>query len=689
MLLTALIILGGTFYSSKKIVKKVQEKKQLAVKEKEELSGDVFTKENKEEKTQAEIREEENNCHKQKVNRNLAVTGITLGGILVVSPFFAPISLLAIPVILYSSRIGLQKTIKKLKRGVIGADILNFITILGFLLFGFYILGLFALFSWSLAQKFIIKIHHDSHNKLVDVFQQMPKTVWVMIDNVELSIPFQDIQIGDIIVAYAGEVISVDGIITEGMASVDQQILTGESIPIDKGLHDEVFASTTILTGKILICVKKAGNQTTVAKVGQVLNNMVDFKSSKELKAERLADKTTLPTLIAGGIAFPILGSAGALAVLGSHFTNKLRMASSLSILNYLNIASKHHILIKDGRALEWLTQVDTIIFDKTGTLTEDQPTVGFIHATTDYNKKEVLRYAAAAEYKQTHPVAKAIIQEADKQDLILPSTDESEYQLGYGLTVQIAGKIVRVGSKRFIEKVGIDIPKKFEVIETECYEAGHSIIMITVDEQLIGAIELLPTLRQEAYDVIQQLRQLPQIKHTYILSGDHEMPTRKLAKILSSDHYFAGILPEDKANIIKQLQQEGKFICYIGDGINDAIALKQADVSVSLKGASTVATDSAQIILLDKGLLQLNLLFKLAKTYNRNMDVTLALVVSPTFIGIAGAYLLGFGLVNILFLSLFSLLAGTMSAMFPLFYQPLSETKKVPVPLIENKPYE
>ena len=489
-------------------------------------------------------------------------------------------------------------------------------------------------------------------------------------------------------VVHAGEVIPVDGIVTSGIASVDQHILTGEARPIDKCVEDEVFASTTVLSGQIFIRVEKAGEETTVAKVGQVLNNMVDFKSSKELQAERLADKTTIPTLIVGGIAFPILGASGALAVLGSHFTNKMRLIASLSILNYLNIASKNGILIKDGRALEWLGQVDTIIFDKTGTLTEEQPTVGLIHSIcTNYTENDVLSYAVTAEYKQTHPIAKAIIEEAEKRDLLIPTIDETEYQIGYGLTVQVEGKIVCVGSKRFMEMVDIPILAKLQEVEKVCYQEGHSLIMVAVNEQLIGAIELLPTIRPEAKVVIQQLRQLPQIKATYIISGDHEMPTRKLAKTLGIDHYFAETLPENKAKIIEQLQQEGKFICYIGDGINDAIALKKSQVSISLRGASTVATDSAQIILLDKGLQHLNMLFDIAKTYNRNMDVTLALVVTPTFVGIGGAYLLGLGFGSTVFLSIFALLSGTSSAMFPLFYDPAKKLDLMNPQIEESAP--
>ncbi len=674
MLLTTMIVVGSVLYGGKKNYQQRFKIKQLVAWKNVTSKFPVSKKNNK---TLVDITQQANNRKKQILNRNIVLAGVSLSVMIAVLPFFPPIRFLSIPVTLYILNTILQKTIEKFKRGIIGADFLSLITIPLSILFGFYFLGLFALFIYSIAQRAIIKIHEDSHSNLIDVFQQIPKSVWIIVDDVEIRIPFQEIKVGDIVVVHAGEVIPADGIVTSGIASVDQQILTGEAIPVDKGVADEVFASTTVLTGQIFIRVEKAGEATTVAKVGQVLNNMVDFKSAKELRAERLADKTALPTLIAGGIAFPVLGTSGALAVLGSHFTNKMRMIASLSILNYLNIASKNGILIKDGRALEWLEQVDTIIFDKTGTLTEDQPTVGIIHSSTDYSENEVLRYAVAAEYKQTHPIAKAIIQEAENQNLRIPTIDETEYQIGYGLTVQVENKTVRVGSKRFMEMVNIPIPSKLQEVEQVCYQEGHSLIMVAINEQLIGAIELLPTIRPEAKAVIQQLRQLPQIKATYIISGDHEMPTRRLAKTLGIDHYFAETLPENKAKIIEQLQQKGKFICYIGDGINDAIALKQSQVSISLRGASTVATDSAQIILLDKGLQHLNMLFDIAKTYNRNMDVTLALVVTPTFVGIGGAYLLGLGFGSTVFLSLFALLSGTSSAMFPVFYEPSKKSSK------------
>jgi len=640
-------------------------------------------------KSQKELAELEKQAiqHKQLINRNIMISGVTLGVMSVATLAYPLIPFMAIPIILYTCIPVIQKAFKKLKEGLFGGDALVVLVFLGALLYGYILLACSVIFIFSIAEKFVLKVRDDSHNKLVDIFQQVPNFVWIVVDNVELHIPFQELKKGDIVVVHAGEVIPADGKITAGVASVDQHILTGEARPVDKGVGDEVFASTTILSGQIYLQVEKAGETTTVAKIVQVLNNTIDFKSSVEVKAETLADKSALPTLVIGSLAFQVLGVSGALAVIGSHFKNKLRLVASLGTLNYLNIASKNSILIKDGRSLELLKQVDTIVFDKTGTLTEEQPTVETIHACADYHEDDILRYAVAAEYKQTHPIARAIIQKAADRGLSIPSIDETEYQVGYGLTVRVEEKTVRVGSKRFMEMVNIKMPSTFQDIENACYREGHSLIMVAIDDELMGAIELLPTIRPEAKAVIQHLRQNPQIKSTYIISGDHEIPTRKLAEVLGIDHYFAETLPEKKADIIEQLQQEGKFICYIGDGINDAIALKKSQVSISLRGASTVATDTAQIILLDQGLNQLTLLFYLAKSFNQNMDTSVALVVTPTIVGIGGAYLLGLGLGSIVLLQIVALLSGTGNAMLPLLYKPSKNVIPLDSPMTDERP--
>ncbi|ETR69150.1 MAG: hypothetical protein OMM_04124 [Candidatus Magnetoglobus multicellularis str. Araruama] len=283
-----------------------------------------------------------------------------------------------------------------------------------------------------------------------------------------------------------------------------------------------------------------------------------------------------------------------------------------------MKIASENSVLIKDGRSLDLLPHVDTIVFDKTGTLTKEQPAVGTIRCCGNYGENEVLLYAAAAESKQTHPVAMAIINEAEARGLNIPVFDDSDYRAGYGIKVRIGGETVYVGSHRFMEASEISIPQEISDMQEKCHVKGHSLVITAIREKVAGAIELIPALRSETAEVIRTLQNLPQIKDMYIISGDHETPTRFLAQQLGIEHYFAGILPEDKAEIVKKLREEGKFVCYVGDGINDALAMKNSNLSVSLRGASNIATDTARIVLMDQGLRHLPFVFGLAHDFQK-----------------------------------------------------------------------
>ena len=336
-----------------------------------------------------------------------------------------------------------------------------------------------------------------------------------------------------------------------------------------------------------------------------------------------------------------------------------------MGMLNFINLASKKGILIKDGRSLELLNQIDTVVFDKTGTLTLEQPHLSQIYICNGVTENEVLRYAAAAEYKQKHPVAKAILQAANEGSLELPEIDESQYEIGYGIKVKINDQIIQVGSHRFMEVEKIAIPVEILTLQKNSHEQGYSTVYVARDKQLVGMLELHPTIRPEAKKIIQQLQQ----RHlsTYIISGDHEQPTKQLAEKLGIDNYFANTLPQDKANLIVQLQQEGKSVCFIGDGINDSIALKKAEVSISLRGASTVATDTAQIILMDKNLTQLAYLFEHAKLFENNQKSSLASAFVPGVISVGGIFFLHFGVFSALMLYNVSLFAGVGNALLPL----------------------
>jgi Cu2+-exporting ATPase len=492
--------------------------------------------------------------------------------------------------------------------------------------------------------------------------------VWVYKDGVEIEVPFTSVQAGDLVIVDAGHMIPVDGVIAEGMASIDQRALTGEAQPAEKTVGDVVFAATIVLAGKIFIRVEKTGAETAAAQIGQILNSTSNFTSSVQLRGQAISDRSALPTLLLSGLALPLAGPNASLAVLFSGLGYTMKILGPLSVLNFLQVTSHHGILIKDGRALEQLSKVDTIVFDKTGTLTLDQPHVGAIYTCYNYTPDLLLTLAAAAEHRQSHPVARAILHAAQEKALMLPAIHDAAYEVGYGIQVTWNEDVIRVGSHRYMTMSAISIPAEFEILREKAHVQGYSLVYVAVNDRLAGALELHPTVRPEAKRIVAGLRAAG--LDLYIISGDQTGPTRALAEQLGIEHFFAETLPEHKADHIARLQEQGRFVCFIGDGINDSIALKKAQVSISLRGASTIATDTAQIILMDQTLNQLETLFTLSQKFESNMRWNFMSSTVPGTVIIGGALV---GVVNFgasITLFYLGLGAGLVNAMLPLFLE-------------------
>lgn len=578
---------------------------------------------------------------------------------------FKSLNAVSLPFTLFASKNIFQTAYAHAKEGKVSIFTLIALSTTGifFIPAGFFLASFVTnLFIWS--NKVSESLTEKSRQKISDIFEKTPEYVWLVVDNVETKTPYEQIKAGDTLVVYAGNIIPADGEIIEGVAVVDQHALTGEFQPVEKELGDTVFSSTILLSGKIYIKVESAGSETTVAKIATILNNTVDFKSNVQMRSEKISSKLVMPALVGGIVAMPFLGFNSALAAINSHPKEKMSLTAPISTLNYLNIAIKHNILIKDGRSLEMLNDVDMIVFDKTGTLTEEQPYVGQVYSLGHYSETEILTYAAAAEYRQHHPLAKAIVNEAEQRDIEIPVIDDAEYKLGHGVTVVVQGKTIRVGSARFMEAENLVLSDLLTQQQTNSQNEGYTLVMVAIDDQVCGAIELLPKIRDEIPEIIHYLHKHG--KKTCIISGDHDTPTRKLAEKLGIDEYFAQVLPQGKAEIIKELQEEGYTVCYVGDGINDAIALKQANVAVSLNGASSIAVDTAEVILMDHGLSHLPLLFGITEKYQKNMNMTLAIMLVPAAISIGGVFLLHYGLAQTIVFNMVGLVGGMTNAMLP-----------------------
>ena len=588
-----------------------------------------------------------------------ALLGFTVGS--VAFPVLVPLSVVGLT---YLNMPFIIRGYKELKRKEIKSGVLDATISLTLLASGYLFAMAFFFIFYYTSQTLLLKTQDKSKQSLINILGEVPQFVWVIVDDVEVQISFDKLHTGDVIVICAGEIIPIDGVITEGIGSIDEHKLTGEAQPAEKTKGDPVFASTLLMSGKLYIRVDKTGKETVAAKIGNILNHTVDYKSSLESQGERIVDQAAVPTLAIGAITLPILGPASAAAALLASFGYNMRIIAPISMLNYLKIASEQGVLVKDGRALELLKTVDTVVFDKTGTLTQEQPIIGTIYCSSTYTENEILAYAAMAEYKQTHPIARAILIAAHNRNLELLTIDEASYEIGYGLKVKLADKVVRVGSARFMELENITIPASIHATQIQCHEEGISLVFVAIDEQLGGAIEIRTTLRPEVKEVIKKLKQSGM--RITIISGDRQEPTQQLAKELGVDQYFAETLPENKASLIKQLQKEGKSVCFVGDGINDSIALKTANVSVSLHGASTIATDTAQIILMDKSLTHLPYLFDLANNVDKNMKNNLAITIVPGIICIGGVYFLHFGIIAATLLYNAGLAMGVTNAMLP-----------------------
>lgn len=503
------------------------------------------------------------------------------------------------------------------------------------LLFGHYVAVAGAYWILYFAVRTMEKAKGNTVKNLADVFvAPSQQIVYVLRDGAEVEMTIEDIVIGDILAVGAGEIIPVDGEVITGHATVDQHMLTGESQPVEKQQGDEVFAATLLLSGNIQIKVDKAGADTIANQTHQVLSQMTSFTDDLELRSTDNADRVALPYFLTGTITGILKSPNAGLALLWAPLDDALYAAGPLSVLNYLNIGLRRGVLIKDGRALETLRKVTTVVFDKTGTLTDEIPSVVNVHTCKDLSETEVLRYAAAAEQKQIHPVALAILEAAEQQDIDLPSVKGQSYKTGYGISVTLDERTIQVGSYRFMQQLSLTLPDSLQIIEEQSHEYGYSLIYIAVDNEIIGAVELHATIRPDALETINKLHEMNY--QVCIISGDHERPTHHLAKQLGIDRYFAETLPQDKANLIKAMQDEGEVICYMGDGINDTIALKQAEVSVSLSGASTIATDTAQIILMNEKLNNIIDLIELSKQLSVTHRNTLVSGVVPT-VGIIG----------------------------------------------------
>ena len=516
-------------------------------------------------------------------------------------------------------------------------------------------IGLAVAYRYTLAGAFMVWVvdvgdvllesaTRQSRALLTEAFGHQVRRAKKLVDGVELEVEVANLEVGDIIVVRTGEQIAVDGTVVAGEAMIDQHALTGEATPVERTVDDGVYAMTAVLAGTIHVRASNTGADTRAAQIVEILEHSIDHKAKLQLTSERIADRMVLPTLGLGSVGQLLRGPSAMLAVINADFGTGIRIAGPLALINSLAVAAQNGIVIKNGGVLESIHELDAIIFDKTGTLTQEVPEVrNVVSYDPAFSEDQILAYVAAAEQPFTHPIARAILNQAAAQGLELPAIEDSEYVMGFGINITLDGHAFRVGSWRFMEREQVDIPASARADLEAIHAQGNSAVFAAIDRRLVGIIELVASARPEAGRVIQFLRDRG-VDEIYLISGDHEVATRALANQLGIDRYFAEVLPEDKAVHVRALQERGFKVGMVGDGINDSIALSQADFSISLQGAAHIATDVADVVFMSGDLVDFELLFQLSDQLIANLRRSIALTAYPNSFCIVGALLGAFG---------------------------------------------
>lgn len=444
-------------------------------------------------------------------------------------------------------------------------------------------------------------------------------TVWLVEDDgeggeIEKPYPMTKLEKGDHIRVRTGALIPVDGVVVDGDAMINEASMTGESLAVHKGEGKAVHAGTVIEEGSLVIEVRSVNDETRLNKIINMIEDSEELKAGIQSKAERLADSIVPYSLIGTALTYLLTRNVTkALAVLMVDFSCAIKLTTPISVITTMREASDNRIMVKGGKHLEAFANADTIVFDKTGTLTNASPVLEKVIPCGKYERDEVLRIAACIEEHFAHSVATAIVKQAEKEGLIHEEDhSEVEYIVAHGISTTYDGKKAIIGSRHFVEEdEGIKFTKKQEkIIEENIKE--YSVIYLAIGKKLQGILCIADPVRDEAHEVISQLKELG-ITNIVMLTGDSENAANKIANDLGITRYQSQVLPEDKANIIQSIKDEGHQVIMVGDGINDSPALSTANVSVAMRNSSDIAREVADISLLSDDLYDLVTLRKLA----------------------------------------------------------------------------
>ena len=499
------------------------------------------------------------------------------------------------------------------------------------------------------------RAHRRTGSALKELLSLAPPTARLIEHDQERVIPLQQVRLGNILRVVPGDKIPVDGEVTEGRSSVDESMITGEAIPVEKAQGDTVIGGTVNQTGAFLMRAKRVGKDTMLSQIVQ----MVADAQRSRAPIQRIADMVAsyfVPTVV--GVALltfavwawfapkqPALAYAlvNAVAVLIIACPCALGLATPMSIMVGVGRGAKDGVLIKDAATLERLEKVDTVVVDKTGTLTEGKPRLTDVIPLGQLSETEVLRLAASVEQNSEHPLAHAILQGARDRNTELLPVDGFDSVTGGGVRGQVAGRTVLAGKRSFLEQSGVrNLPASAEKADS-LQQQGHTVMFVAVEKELVGLLAVSDSIKPTTPEAVHALHALG--LQVIMLTGDNEKTARTVAEKLGIDRFEAGINPQDKNRWVKRLRSEGRVVAMAGDGINDAPALAEADVGIAMGTGTDVAMEAAGVTLVKGDLRGIVKAVQLSRRVMRNIRQNLffAFVYNTVGIPIAAGVLFPF----------------------------------------------
>ncbi len=526
--------------------------------------------------------------------------------------------ILTTPVFFYSGWIFLYSTYQALKQKTLNMAVLIAVGITAAYAFSVLLTFLGSSDSYYEAAALLItfvlfghwmemKSRRGTTDALQALFNLVPPKARVIRGEKEIEIPTSEVKLGDILILKPGDKVPVDGEITEGETAIDESLVTGESLPVEKRQGDQVIGGSINQSGSVRFKATKVGKDTALAQIVKMVEIAQNSKAPGQKIADRFAQYLVIVAVGGGLLAFGgwyfILGAPILVALTFAISTtviacpDALGLATPTAVAVGTGLGAKHNILIKDATTLEQVSKIQAIVLDKTGTLTEGKPKITDVIAVGGFTEEELLKLDAATETKSNHPLSLAVIEEAKKRGLIIPTKIEKFNNLaGRGVEANVDGKHVLVGTIKLMKDKSIDVTPLQKEIEKLLSE-GKTIMILAINGKVAGVAAAADPVKENAKLAIARMQESG--LEIAMITGDNQKTAEEIGKQLGIKRIFAEVLPEDKAKYVKKLQEEGKFTAMVGDGVNDAPALAQADIGIAIGAGTDVAIETAKVVLM------------------------------------------------------------------------------------------